>query len=256
MPNNFSFLWFFCNHDDVVPTIGVSTNMRTNFSFRWFVCTHVDDILNTLPYVFLPNSPLIASRMLNNFSFRCLEWNNAHEFLHEMDIIVVSQFGVFVFSHLEDVQMEFLHIDLAHALFFIYLCCANGVVNNNGHVVDDVLLYHVQKYLAWSFLCEGKSDLWMSSKAWFRPHTSTTQDLLVRAHRHFDKVTSFYLDPLPKPVELWLLFERCFALLVLLIGLMTSEGTFKSCFPLPPLHVHDELSSRTTLFQVGGDDAA
>ena len=37
---------------------------------------------------------------------------------------------------------------------------------------------------------------------------------------------------------------------------MTSEGTFKSCFHLSPLHIHDELSSRTTLFQVGGDDVA
>ena len=96
----------------------------------------------------------------------------------------------------------------------------------------------------------------MSSNEWFRPHTSTTQDLSMRAHRHFDKVTSFYLGPLAKPVELWLLFECCFACLVLLIGFMTSDATFKSCFLLPPLHVHDELSSRTTLFQVGGDDAA
>ena len=50
--------------------------------------------------------------------------------------------GVFVFSHLEDVETTCLHIDLAFALSLIYLCCANGVVNKNGHVMDDVLLYH------------------------------------------------------------------------------------------------------------------
>jgi hypothetical protein len=227
MPNNFSFLWFFCKHDDVILTVGVASNkltnssfiwfvgthgcanfylvnflddmlcvapnMRTNFSFQWFVCTHVDDILDTLPYVLLPNSPLVASRMLNNFSFRCLESNNENEFLHEMDTMVVSQFGVFVFPHLEDVHMEFLHIDLAHALFLINLCCANGVVNMNGHVVDDMLLYHAHIYFAWSLLCEGTSDLWMSVNEWVQPHTSTTQDLSMRAHRHYAKVTSLYL---------------------------------------------------------------
>jgi hypothetical protein len=41
---------------------------------------------------------------------------------------------------------------------------------------------------------------------------------------------------------------------VLLIGLLTSEATFKRGCHLPPIHVHEELSSRTTLFQVGGDD--
>ncbi|KAK1595960.1 hypothetical protein QYE76_059207 [Lolium multiflorum] len=40
------------------------------------------------------------------------------------------------------------------------------------------------------------------------------------------------------------------------VGLLTSEGTFKCWCHLPPLHIHEELSSRTTLFQVGGDDAA
>ena len=29
----------------------------------------------------------------------------------------------------------------------IYLCCANGVVNKNGHVTDDVLHYHAHTYL-------------------------------------------------------------------------------------------------------------
>jgi hypothetical protein len=53
--------------------ICVATNMMKTCSFQWFVCTHVADDFDILPYVFLPNSPLIASRMLTTFSFRCLE---------------------------------------------------------------------------------------------------------------------------------------------------------------------------------------
>ena len=60
-----------------------------------------------------------------------------------------------MFPHLEDVQMNCLHIDLAYALYLLYLCYANGVVNNNGHVIHDVLLYHAQTNFARSMLCEG-----------------------------------------------------------------------------------------------------
>ena len=62
--------------------------------------------------------------------------------------MVYSHFGVLVFPRLEDVQMEFAYIDLAFAYTWIYLCCANGVVNKEGHVIDDVLRYHAQKYFA------------------------------------------------------------------------------------------------------------
>ena len=71
--------------------------------------------------------------------------------------------------------------------------------------------------------------------------------------------------------EHWLLFECCFAFVVSFIGFLEGEGMFKSCQAtllendvvespkfkrchLPPLHDHDELSSRTTLFEAGGDD--
>jgi hypothetical protein len=101
--------------------------------------------------------------------------------------MVLSHFGVFELPHLEDVQIDFLHIDLAYALFLIYLCCANCVVNKNGHVINDVLLYHAHTYFAWSLLCEGTNEFLV----WF----------------------------------------------------------------LSPLHHDGDLSSRTTLFQAGGDDA-
>jgi hypothetical protein len=69
-----------------------------------------------LSFVFLPNSPLIASRMFNTCSFQSLERNNMHIFQLEMDTTVFSNFdGVFMFPHLEDVQTICLHIDLAYA---------------------------------------------------------------------------------------------------------------------------------------------
>ena len=77
--------------------------------------------MDILPHVFLPNSPLIASKMLTNFSFQCFECNNELVFKHEMDNMVFSHFGMFEFPHLEDVEITCLHIDLAYALFLIYL---------------------------------------------------------------------------------------------------------------------------------------
>jgi hypothetical protein len=103
---NCSFFWLgcitICDNDGFfyfwMNMICVATNMMTTCSFLWFVCTDVDDDLDILPYVFLPNSPLIASRMLTTSSFQSLERNNMHVFQHEMDTMVFSNFdGVFVF---------------------------------------------------------------------------------------------------------------------------------------------------------------
>jgi hypothetical protein len=69
---NCSFVWLGCIttcDNDVffyfwMNTICVATNMMKTCSFLWFVCTHVDGDFDILPYVFLPNPPLIASRIL------------------------------------------------------------------------------------------------------------------------------------------------------------------------------------------------
>jgi hypothetical protein len=170
-----------------------------------------------------------------------------------------------VFPHLEDVQTICLHIDLAYAFPLLYLCCANCVVNKNGHILGDVLPYHAQTSFAWSLLCEGtRGYYWcMRSREWFQFNTSIT-----RAHQQLYKVTSFYLRNHAINSKNWLLFECYFALLVTFVGLMEGEGTLKSCqtnlckdnhmlnskykrLHLPPLH---ESTSRTTLFEVGGDD--
>jgi hypothetical protein len=72
--DNDVFFYFWIN------MICVETNMMKTCSFLWFICTHVDDDFDILPYVLLPNSPLIASRMLATFYLRCLECNNVHVF--------------------------------------------------------------------------------------------------------------------------------------------------------------------------------
>jgi hypothetical protein len=74
---NCSFFWLGCIttcDKDVffyfwINMICVATNIMKTCSFLWFVCTHVDDDFDILSYVFLPNSPLIASRMLTTCSF-------------------------------------------------------------------------------------------------------------------------------------------------------------------------------------------
>ena len=78
--------------------------------------------------------------------------------------MVVSNFlGVFVFSHLEDVWMSSLHIDLAFEMLSIYLSCDNGVMIKIGHVMDDVLHYHAHTlfagagYFWWKFSKLAKS---------------------------------------------------------------------------------------------------
>jgi hypothetical protein len=119
--DNDGFFYFWMN------MICVATNMMKTCSFLWFVCTHVANDFDILPYVFLPNSPLIASRILTTFYFRCLECNNMYVSQHERDTIALSNFdGVFVFPHLEDVQTICLHIELAYA--FLYYTCVVLIV--------------------------------------------------------------------------------------------------------------------------------
>src|SRR4051794_6844465 len=241
---NCSFQCFVCSHHENFE-ICVAILMLNTCSFSCMMCTHVGDILGMFPFVSLPNPPLVASRMLTTCSFKCLVCNNPHEFTNEKDTLIYSNFGVLVFPHLEDVQLDFSYIDLACAYLWIYLCCANGVVSNQGHAIVDMLRYHTQNCFAWSLSCVGTNEQTPTSiehelmeralesylrkciHEWFKPHTSTIHDLSMRAHRHVTKVTSFYFGYHARIFELWLLFECCFVSLVLLIGFMRSKGAFK-----------------------------
>src|SRR4051812_33312536 len=111
-----SSIWFVCKHvtlasawDTHIPMIlaiddlCVSSNMLNNLSFQWLVCTHNDVSLDILPFVFLPNSPSFASKMLIKFLFDCFECHNK------------MLYGVFEFPHLDDFATTSMHFDLAYA---------------------------------------------------------------------------------------------------------------------------------------------
>nr|XP_051184036.1 uncharacterized protein LOC127298121 isoform X2 [Lolium perenne] len=226
-----------------------------------------DTNLNMFCATCLQYSPISATKMLNTFSFQCLVCHNVNMLVNEIAPIALSQFGDFAYIHVEHVPMFTPHI---HHIYYGKFLNANGDVQKKWTIMmDDVFIYHAHTFFALPIVCVGtrktrstsieheltkralESMIQVSSNEWFRPHTLTTQDLSMRAQRHFDKVTSFNLRSLAIPMELRLLFECCVACLVLLIGFMISDATFKSCCHLPPLPVHDELSSRSTLFQVG-----
>src|SRR4051812_49047071 len=111
-----SFIWFVCKYivfasawDTHIPMIFaiddlcVTSNMSNNFSFQWLVGTHNDVVLDIPPFVFLPNSPSFASKMLIKFLFDCFEWHNK------------MLYGVFEFPHLDDFATTSMHFDLAYA---------------------------------------------------------------------------------------------------------------------------------------------
>src|SRR4051812_28990082 len=165
----FSFIWFVCKRvvfpsawDTHIPMIFsfddlcVTSNMLNNFSFQWLVCTHNDVSLDILPCVSLPNSPILASKMLFEIWIQCFECPTT------------TLYGVFEFSHLDDVQTISMHFDLAYAFHLLFLYCANSVVNKNGHATFDMLLYHARKYFAWSLLYEGTNA-----------NTSTSMDYML-----------------------------------------------------------------------------
>ena len=103
--SNFSFLIFVVHRNDI-------WSMSCHKCFHFFPIGV--DVLDIPLLVFLPNCPPI--RIWTNLSMRCFIRNSHHMVRIEMAILVVSNFlGDFVFSHLEDVSMTCLHIDLAYA---------------------------------------------------------------------------------------------------------------------------------------------
>nr|XP_051183961.1 uncharacterized protein LOC127297785 [Lolium perenne] len=270
LSNNCSFPCIACNENDDANSCVVTT-LPNNFSFPRFVDNN-NQMLNMFCATCLQYSPINATKMMNNFSFQCLACNSVNMLVNEIAPIALSNFGDFAYIHVDHVPMFTPHI---HHIYYDAWLNANGDVQKKWNIMmDAVFIYHAHTFFVLPMVCVGtqnpmstsieheltkralESVIQVSSNEWFRPHTSTTQDLSMRAHRHFDKVTSFNLRSLAIPMELRLLFECCVACLVLLIGFMISDATFKSCCHLPPLPVHDELSSRSTLFQVGGDDVA
>jgi hypothetical protein len=268
MSNNCSLPSIACNEND---NSCVVITLMNDCSFHRLVDNN-DKNLNMFCAKCLQYSPINATKILNIFSFQCLVCNNVNMLVNEIAPIALSSFGDFAYIHVDHAPMLSQHI---HHIYYDSLLNSNGDVQNKWNIMmDDVFIYHAHTLFVLSMVCVGTRKRMSTSiehelmkralesyihkcfNEKIEPNTSTTQDLSMRAHRHFDKVTSLYLGPLAKPVGLWICFDCSFAFLVLLIGFMTSEGTFKHWCHLPPLHIHDTFSSRMNLFQVEGDDAA
>ena len=243
---------------------GVATKMLKTFSFICFSCTH-DNILDITHLVFLPNSPQIASKKLTTCSSKCFVCNGIHVVSNEIAFIAFSTFlGVFEFPHFDDVPTTLLHLDLAYALLFIYLCCANGAMNKIGHVLHDVFHFHAHTKFAWSLVYRYYNR--MNWHEWLPPQNAMKDNLAHREHRNLAKVTSFYISDHAMTFKDWLLVECRVVLLMSLIGYMKAKGTMKRSHTiyitmvtttststhLPPRLVHEDIRSWTTFFQGGG----
>nr|XP_051207592.1 uncharacterized protein LOC127323515 [Lolium perenne]XP_051207627.1 uncharacterized protein LOC127323551 [Lolium perenne] len=199
MSNNFSFPCIACNVDNDACVV---TTLPNNCSFPRFVDNN-DQMLNMFCATCLQYSPINATKMMNNFSFQCLACNSVNMLVNEIAPIALSHFGDFAYIHVDHVPMFTPHI---HHIYYDALLNANGDVQKRWTIMmDDVFIYHAHTLFLLSNMCVGtqtpmstsieheltkralESMIQVSSNEWFCPHTSTTQDLSMRAHRHFDK---------------------------------------------------------------------
>nr|XP_051180964.1 uncharacterized protein LOC127295095 isoform X2 [Lolium perenne]XP_051180965.1 uncharacterized protein LOC127295095 isoform X3 [Lolium perenne] len=199
LSNNFSFPCVDCNKDIDACVV---TTLPNNCSFPRFVDNN-DETLNMFCSQCLQYSPINASKILNTCSFKCLVCNYVNVLVSEIAPIALSNFGDFAYIHVDHVPMFTPHI---HHIYYDALLNANGDVQKRWTIMmDDVFIYHAHTLFLLSNMCVGtqtpmstsieheltkralESMIQVSSNEWFCPHTSTTQDLSMRAHRHFDK---------------------------------------------------------------------
>ena len=174
MMNTCSFQWLVGDHNDILCMschecfgfyqFGVATNMLKTCSFMCFVCHH-DAILDILHCVFLPNSPLVASRLMTNCPFQCLVCNNDHTVQNEIPRWHPHIFMEFwCFQILKMFHWIACSLTLHLHYLFIFLCCANGAMIKNGHVIIDMILFLAHTWFAWSLVFVGMAN----------PNSSTT----------------------------------------------------------------------------------
>ena len=200
MMNNFSFRWLVCTHNDIFSMycheafgyclIGVATKSMNTCSSLCFTCTHYGDDKSLPQFVWF-----------TNFSFRCFEYNGLHMVHNEIRILAFSTFlGDFVFPTFEDVSKICFPNDLALELHSIHVCCANGVMNKFGHVVNDVLLYHAHTYFAWSLVRIGFNSGMVTSTSTSRhlsPSLSKTVELCVVKSSMVEAMRTISISLLP-----------------------------------------------------------
>ena len=82
-------------------------------------------------------SPIIASKMLNNCSFKCLLCNDESLISYENAHIAFSKFGYFSFCHVENFSPSLLHIDQPHMSYIPFDFGVFGDVQMERCVIMD-----------------------------------------------------------------------------------------------------------------------
>ena len=177
-------------------------------SFQWLVCNH-NDIL----------------------CMSCHEYNGSYQFGVATNTKKTCSFMCFVCHH--DDILDILHCWMACTLtlhlhyLFIFLCCANGAMTKNGHVIIDMLLFLAHTWVAWSLMFIGMVNSNSSTRSKHLPPchgdeqesrttlfkgggddvariTTITMSRPSTLHKPpwTSKVSSFlYLSPIPHPLD-------------------------------------------------------
>jgi hypothetical protein len=164
--NNCSYLWFVCNHDVAfgfpndkrvslifhMDDLWVATNMMNNGSFKWLVGNH-NDIWCMSCHEYNGFSQFgVATNMLKTCSFMCFVCH--HDDI--LDILHCVLFMEFLCSHILKMFQWIVYTLTLHLHYVvILLCCANGAMTKNGHVIIDMLLFLAHTWVAWSLMFIG-----------------------------------------------------------------------------------------------------
>ena len=152
MLNNCSFKCLVCNNVEMLDNefTPIASSLFGDFS-----CAHIDNLdhaFRALCNKCLNYSPIVATKMLNNCSFKCLVCNNVAILSNEIAPIAFSNFGDFSCAYVENFPPFTLHVHHSHISKFPYLFGYFGDVHKTRHVMmDDVFIYHKQNFLIWYF---------------------------------------------------------------------------------------------------------
>ena len=121
MLNNCSFKCLVCNNVEMLDN---EFAPMASSLFGDFSCAHIDNhdhVFRALCNKCLNYSPIVASKMLNNCSFKCLVCNNVAMLSNEIAPIAFSPFGDFPFSMLRkfNTSLCMLPIHIFHLSHFL-----------------------------------------------------------------------------------------------------------------------------------------
>ena len=139
---------FFFHMDD----LWVATNVMNTCSFQWLVGNHNDILCMSCHECFDLYEFGVATNMLKTCSFMCFVCH--HDDI--LDILHCVLFMEFLYFYTLKV-FHWIAYTLTLQLHYlvIFLCCANGAMTKNGHVIVDMLLFLTHTWFAWSLVFVG-----------------------------------------------------------------------------------------------------